>query len=133
MEVFIVLVLIGIVIIFIIKKRKQNYPAAAGMNFDLDTVQPFLSRLSNVLDTGFTDEDIRSIKMAIEEMNEDHQVKDIGTYPVVYHGKPAKVRVEAEIHIEGDSREVVLNLFGPPDLVQMMDDEMMKYADELGI
>ena len=121
------------VVLFMRKKQQHSAPPAAGMNFDLESVEPFLLRLSSILDGGFTAENLREIVVGIDEMSEDHEVKDLGTYPVVYRGKSYQIRIEAEIHIEGDGREVVLNLFSTPVMVQLIDEEMMRYADELGI
>lgn len=121
-------------VVFIMRRRQQNSaPPAAGMNFDLENVEPFLLRLSSILDVGFTDKNLHEIIAGIDKMSEDHEVKGLGTYPVVYRGKNYKIQVEAEIHIEDDSREVVLNLFSAPVMVQLIDEEMMRYADELGI
>ena len=86
------------------KKENINYdevPLAAGMNFDLEQVQPFLKRLSSsVLDSGFTAEEINTIDAQIEKMNKDNEIKEIGTFNVIYKGKQAEIRIEAEIHIE---------------------------------
>ncbi|MBT2690566.1 hypothetical protein J7I93_20630 [Bacillus sp. ISL-47] len=111
--------------------RKKNAPQAAGMNFDLEEVEPLLKRLNSILDTGFKESDRKEIQSQINQMSTDHEVKEIGTYKVVYKGKQAQIRIEAEIHIEGDSREVVLNMYSQPKLVQAIDEKMLEHSDEL--
>lgn len=118
--------------------KKENInndeaPLAAGMNFDLEEVQPFLNRLSSsVLNSGFTVDDIHTIQSEIEKMKEDNEVKEIGTFNVIYKGHQAKIRIEAEIHIEDDLKEVVLYMYSNQELVEIIDEEMMKHVDEIG-
>lgn len=101
------------------------------MNFDLEEVEPLLKRLNSVLDSGFKESDIQVIQSQINQMSTDHEVKEIGTYKVVYKDKDAQIRIEAEIHIEDDSREVVLNMFSHPKLVQAIDEKMIEHSDEV--
>ncbi|MGG0414376.1 hypothetical protein [Peribacillus simplex] len=118
--------------------KKENInndeaPLAAGMNFDLEEVQPFLNRLSSsVLNSGFTVDEINTIQSEIEKMKEDNEVKEIGTFNVIYKGHQAKIRIEAEIHIEDDLKEVVLYMYSNQELVEIIDEEMMKHVDEIG-
>ncbi|PLT31010.1 hypothetical protein [Peribacillus deserti] len=119
-----------------IKKNNVNNtepPPAAAMNFDLEKVQPFLIELSSVLDSGFTESDIKAIQSKIEKMEENNEIKEIGSFHVIYQGEPAKIRMEAEIHIEDDLKEVVLNMYSNQVLVKTIDEEMMKFADERGM
>ena len=44
-------------------------------------------------------------------MKEDNEVKEIGTLDVIYEGQPKKIRIQAEIHIEDISKEIVLYMF----------------------
>lgn len=109
-------------------------PEAAGMNFDFENVQPFLNKLSSsIFDVGFTSDDIKTIQAEIEKMNEDNEEKEIGTFNVTYNGEETDIRIEAEIHIEDDGGEVVLYMYSTPELVEAIDEEMMKFAQELGI
>lgn len=99
---------------------------AAGMNFDLEKVAPFLKHLSfAVLDSGFNQTEINSIMSKINTMKHN-EVKEIGTFDVMYKGKPAKIRIEAEVHIEDDLKEVVLYMFSIQELVDLIDQEMLK-------
>lgn len=131
----IILLVVGTIYMFNKKENINNdeVPLAAGMNFDLEQVQPFLKRLSSsVLDSGITAEEINTIDAQIEKMNKDNEIKEIGTFNIIYKRKQAEIRIEAEIHIEDDSREVVLLMYTSPELVEIIDEEMMKHAEEIG-
>ncbi|MED3986983.1 hypothetical protein P4646_23440 [Peribacillus simplex] len=70
------------------------------MNFDPEDVEPFLKHLSStVLDSGFSQDEINSITSEIDTMKHN-EVKEIGTFDVIYKGKATKIRIEAEVHIE---------------------------------
>ncbi|MBY6087914.1 MULTISPECIES: hypothetical protein [Bacillaceae] len=131
----IILLVVGTIYMFNKKENiiKDEAPLAAGMNFDLEEIQPFLNRLSSsVLDSGFTAEEITTIEAQIEKMNKDNEIKEIGTFDVIYKGDKSEIRIEAEIHIEDDSREVVLLMYTSPELIEIIDEEMMKHAEEIG-
>lgn len=115
------------------KNDYEEAPFAAGMNFDLDQVEPFLKHLSStVLYTGFTQDEINSITSVIDTM-EHNEVKEIGTFNVTYKGKPTKIRIEAELHSGEDSpSEVVLYMYSIQELVDIIDEEMMKHAEKIG-
>ncbi|NMH67915.1 hypothetical protein HF072_03835 [Bacillus sp. RO3] len=105
MIVGLIIILLVLVAIYMFNKKeyinKNEAPLAAGMNFDLEEVQPFLNRLSfSVLDSGFTTEEITTIEAQIEKMNKDHEIKEIGTYHVIYKGEKAEIRIEAELHLK---------------------------------
>lgn len=131
----IILVVVGIFYTFNKKNNINNdeAPLAAGMNFDLENVQPFLKELSSVLDTGFTDNDINAIQSTIEKMKQNNEVKEIGSFNVIYKGEQAKIRIVVEIHIEDDLKEVVLYMYSNEELVAAIDEEMMKFVDERGM
>lgn len=131
------LVVVVLIVIYVVVKRRGDSrfepdgPEAAGMNFDLENVRPFLERLSLVFDSGFSEREIELIQSEIDVMDTDHEEKEIGTFSITYQGKPEKVRVVAEIHIEGDSKECVLYMFSKPEIVQVIDDEMMRFTEEM--
>ena len=106
---------------------------AAGSNFDLELVEPFLKRLSSILDSGFTVEEINTIKAEIEKMKKDNEIKEIGTFNVIHKGEKTEIRIEAEVHIEDDLSEVVLLMYTSPKLVEIIDEEMIKFEEELDI
>jgi hypothetical protein len=131
------LVVVMVIVTYVVVKRKgdlqveQNGPEAAGMNFDLEDVRPLLERLSLVFDSGFSESEIGLIQSKIDVMDTDHEEKEIGTFDITYKGKPEKVRVVAEVHIEGDSKECVLYMFSQPKIVQVIDDEMIRFTEEM--
>jgi hypothetical protein len=131
------LVVVIVIVIYVVVKRKSNTHGepdgteAAGMNFDLDNIRPLLERLSLVFDSGFSESEIELIESKIEVMDTDQEEKEIGTFNITYLGKPEKIRVMAEIHIEDDSKECVLYMFSQPEVVQVIDDAMMKFTEEM--
>jgi len=105
---------------------------AAGMNFDLENVEPFFKNLSSsVLDSGFSQDEINAINSEINKMKKNNEVKSIGTFEVMYKGQPTKIRIEAEIHMEDEDKEVVLYMYSIEDLVALIDEEMMKFEEEM--
>ena len=109
----------------------EEAPFAAGMNFGLEEVDPFLKRLSSsVLDSSFSTDEINSIQSKIDTMKENYEEKEIGTFDVIYKGKPTKIRIVAEIHIEDTEKEVVLYMYSIQELVDIIDEEMLKFDEE---
>ncbi len=64
-------------------------------------------------------------------MKKDNEVKEIGTFYVIYKGEKANIRIEADIHIEDDLSEVVLYMYSNQELVEIIDKEMMKFEEEM--
>lgn len=117
---------------FFKKKSDQEASFAAGMNFDIEEVRPFLKRIADtVLDAGLTDADIDWILNEIDTLTVDNEEKEIGSFEVSFKGKPARIRVHVEIHIEDDMREVVLHMYSHQQLVDRLDAEMMKWDEEM--
>ncbi|MGG0854325.1 hypothetical protein [Metabacillus fastidiosus] len=109
----------------------EEAPFAAGMNFDLEEVEPFLKRLSSsILDSSFSQDEINTIQAEINAMKEDNEVKEIGTFDVIYKGQPTKIRIQAEIHIEDIDKEVVLYMFSIQELVDIIDEKMLRTEEE---
>ncbi|MBM7608940.1 hypothetical protein JOD29_002206 [Lysinibacillus composti] len=109
----------------------EEAPFAAGINFDLEEVEPFLKRLStSILESGFSQDEISTIQSEINSMKEDNEVKKIGIFHVIYKGQPTKIRIQAEIHIEDSDKEVVLYMFSIQELVDIIDEEMLKIEEE---
>ncbi|WP_142292162.1 hypothetical protein [Bacillus sp. OV166] len=60
-----------------------------------------------------------------------NEVREIGTFDVIYKGKPTKIRIEVELHSDEDSPpEVVLYMYSHQELVDIIDEEMMKTEEE---
>lgn len=112
-----------------IKYKEARY--AAGMNFNLEEIEPFLIHLSNsILDSSFTQEEINMILSEIAKLNEDNELKEFGTFDVMYKGKPSKIRVQAEIHIEDEDKELVLYMYSTKKLVDVIEKEMLKVEEQ---
>ncbi|WP_243459273.1 hypothetical protein [Metabacillus bambusae] len=120
-------------------KKNNNYNEAlyaAGMNFDFEEVEPFLKHLSSsILDSGFSQDEINTIQSEFDIMKHN-EVKEIGTFDVIYKGKPTKIRIEGEVHIqEGPKgvllKEVVLYMYSFQELVDIIDEEMLKTEEEV--
>jgi len=102
------------------------------MNFDIEDVEPFLNHLSSSqLDSGFSQDEIKAIKFEIDTMKQDNEVKEIGTFDVMYRGKPTKIRITAEIHIEDVEKEVVQYMYSIQELVDIIDEEMLKTEEDV--
>jgi hypothetical protein len=118
------------------KNAFNEAPYAAGMNFDLEEVEPFLKHLSSsVLDSGFSQDEINTINSEIDTMKHN-EVKGFGTFDVIYKGKPTKIRIEGEVHIQegpkGDLlKEIVLYMYSIQELVDIIDEEMLKTEEEV--
>ncbi|SOC06015.1 hypothetical protein SAMN05880501_104159 [Ureibacillus xyleni] len=112
--------------------RKKEARYAAGLNFDIENVEPFLHQVSrDFLDSGFNNKEIEGILSEIHLMKEDHEQKELGTFEVIFKGKPTNIRIIAEIHIEDDSKEVVLYFYSVKKLVKKIDKLMMQIGEEL--
>lgn len=104
---------------------------AAGMNFEIEEVEPFLTHLSNsILDFGLSQEEIKNIQTEIESMCVNNEEKEFGIYDVIYKGLKSKIRIQAEIHIEDECKEVVLYIFSSEELVAIIDEEMLKVEEQ---
>ncbi|WP_051633871.1 hypothetical protein [Bacillus sp. UNC41MFS5] len=117
------------------KNDYKEAPHAAGMNFDLEKVEPFLKHLSSsVLESGFSQDEINTIHSEIDKMKHN-EVKEFGTFDVIYKGKPTKIRIEGEVHIQDGPKgtvikEVVLYMYSIQELVDIIDEEMLKTEEE---
>lgn len=125
------LLIVAAVVVMMIKKDFRDC-AVASMNFDSENVPPFFCRLSSIFDSGFKISDVHAIQFAIEQMNEENKVKDLGCYAVRFRGKKMKIRIKVEIHLDNEenSKEVVLIFSSQPELVQAINRVMRKCAEE---
>ncbi|MFC7371653.1 hypothetical protein ACFQPF_08185 [Fictibacillus iocasae] len=113
------------------KNNETEAPFAAGMNFDIEEVEPFLQRLSiSVLESSLSKDEIHTITSEIISMNKNNDIKEIGTFEVNYKGTPSKIRIETEIHIEDGNKEAVLYMYSHQELVDRIDEEMIAVDEE---
>lgn len=126
----VILLLVGGIYLFNNKNNNNEAPYAAGMNFDPEEIKPFLKHLSSsILDSGFNQDEINTIESKINTMKHN-EVKEIGTFDVIYKGQPTKIRIQAEVHIEDVDKEVVLYMFSIQELVDIIDEEMLKTEEK---
>lgn len=73
--------------------------------------------------------EIRLIQKEIERTNEDNKIIEFGSFNVTYQGKPSTLRIEVEIHIEDEFKEVVMYIFSSQELVDIINEEMLKVEE----
>lgn len=99
----------------------------ASMNFDLSDVDPFLARISPLVDSGFSENEIRQVQKEIEKM-EDGDDYEVGRFDIVYQNKETPFILTAFI----DSPEAVdLYIDTDPELANEIQQEMEKFAEEM--
>ena len=109
----------------------KEAPYAAGMNFDVEEIEPFLNHLStSILDTVLDQKEIKFIQEKIENTNEHNQLIEFGIFDVTYKGKQSKIRIQAEVDIEDEDKEVVMYIYSSQELVDIIDKEMLKVEEQ---
>ncbi|MFS3914745.1 hypothetical protein ACL9ST_10890 [Bacillus australimaris] len=122
----------GSVEVFAKDYNKHYAQFAAGLNMDVDQLEPFLKRVStSVLDSGLSDQEIKQILYKIQKMNKNNETKKMGIFEVVYHEKPAKIKIEIEVHVEDGNKEVVIYMFSTQELVDVLDKELLKIEEAI--
>ena len=112
--------------LFSTTKSSANFEAS--MNFDLETVEPFLNRLVHIFDSG-----INAAK--VKEMTEFTKATPVESQnnmdiEVVYKGKETLLKYGVFMD---DIDAPDLYFFTSKELAEEIQNEMSKYADELGI
>ncbi|MCM3036663.1 hypothetical protein M3579_11890 [Bacillus pumilus] len=122
----------GSVELFAKDYNKHYAQFAAGLNMDVDQLEPFLKRVStSILDSGFSDQEINLILSKVQKMNQNNETKKMGTFEVVYHEKPAKIKMVIEVHAEDGNKEVVIYMFSTQELVDVLDKELLKIEEAI--
>ncbi|PRS81156.1 MULTISPECIES: hypothetical protein [unclassified Bacillus (in: firmicutes)] len=112
--------------------NKRDAEFAAGLNIDVDQLEPFLKHVSSsILDSGLNHQDIKQIQSEIKKIQKDNETKEIGTFEVMYRGEPAKIRVEVEVHVEDINKEVGIYLFSTQELVYILDKELLNIEEKI--
>ncbi|MCY7685773.1 hypothetical protein MH074_03500 [Bacillus altitudinis] len=126
------LIIGGSVEVFAKDYNKHYAQFAAGLNMDVDQLEPFLKRVStSVLDAGLSDQEIKQILTNVQKMNKNNETKKMGIFEVVYHEKPAKIKIEIEVHVEDGNKEVVIYMFSTQELVDVLDKELLKIEEAI--
>ncbi|OUZ12013.1 hypothetical protein [Bacillus pumilus] len=129
----ILLLMIGGSVELFAKDYNKHYAQfAAGLNMDVDQLEPFLKRVStSILDSGFSVQEINLILSKVQKMNQNNETKKMGTFEVVYHEKPAKIKMVIEVHVEDGNKEVVIYMFSTQELVDVLDKELLKIEEAI--
>lgn len=99
----------------------------ASMNFDLSDVEPFLKRISPLVDSGFAESEIHQVQRELAKM-EDGDDYEVGGFDIVYQNKETSLIINAFI----DSPEAVdLYIDTDPGLAEQIQQEMDKFAEEM--
>ncbi|MGE1212234.1 hypothetical protein ACQ4LK_11040 [Bacillus pumilus] len=122
----------GSVELFAKDYNKHYAQFAARLNIDVDQLEPFLNRVStSILDSGLSDQEIKQILSKVQKMNQNNETEKMGTFEVVYHEKPAKIKMVIEVHVEDDNKEVVIYMFSTQELVDVLDKELLKIEEAI--
>ncbi|WP_407708661.1 hypothetical protein ACIU4M_05670 [Bacillus altitudinis] len=126
------LIIGGSVEVFAKDYNKHYAQFAAGLNMDVDQLEPFLKRVStSVLDSALSEQEIKQILTNVQKMNKNNETKRMGIFEVVYHEKPAKIKIEIEVHVEDGNKEVVIYMFSTQELVDVLDKELLKIEEAI--
>ncbi|WP_338335352.1 hypothetical protein [Bacillus altitudinis] len=126
------LIIGGSVEVFAKDYNKHYAQFAAGLNMDVDQLEPFLTHVStSILDAGLSDQEIKQILTNVQKMNKNNETKRMGTFEVVYHEKTAKIKIEIEVHVEDGNKEVVIYMFSTQELVDVLDKELLKIEEAI--
>ncbi|MBT2701316.1 hypothetical protein J7E79_29100 [Bacillus sp. ISL-40] len=99
----------------------------ASMNFDMNNVKPFLQRISPLVESGFSTKEINQVQENLEKMEPDDEY-EVGRFDIVYRDKKTPIIIKAFM----DSPEAPdVYIFTEPDLANQIQEEMIKFADEL--
>ncbi|MEK5008729.1 hypothetical protein MHI11_16380 [Bacillus sp. FSL K6-3312] len=122
----------GSVELFAKDYNKHYAQFAAGLNMDVDQLEPFLKHVStSILDSGLSDQEIKQILSKVHKMNKNNETKKVGTFEVVYHEKQAKIKIVIEVHVEDGNKEVVIYMFSTQELVDVLDKELLKIEEAI--
>lgn len=107
--------------------EKQENLEEASMNFDLNNVKPFLQRISPLIESGFTENEINQVQKEIEKMEHDDEF-EVGRFNIVYQNKKTVLIINAFM----DSPEAPdIYIYTEPDLAIQIQEEMINFAEEM--
>ncbi|MEH7743538.1 hypothetical protein V7659_00535 [Neobacillus drentensis] len=99
----------------------------ASMNFDMNNVKPFLQRISPLVESGFSAEEINQVQEKLEKMEPDDEY-EVGRFEIVYRDKNTPLVIKA--FMDGPEAPDVY-IYTEPGLATQIQEEMIKFADEL--
>ena len=94
---------------------------ASSLRFDLDTLEPFLVRVSELIPCGFGEREIAQVVGTMERLkpNEDDEL----AFHIEYAGEPSRFRIQLRAG-EGETPDV--RFFAAPDLAERIEGEMKR-------
>jgi hypothetical protein len=99
----------------------------ASMNFEMNNVKPFLQRISPLVESGFSVEEINQVQEKLEQMKPEDEY-EVGRFDIVYRDKNTPLIIKA--FMDGAEAPDVY-ILTEPDLANQIQEEMIKFADEL--
>ncbi|WP_223251354.1 hypothetical protein [Bacillus pumilus] len=57
--------------------------------------------------------------------------KKMGSFEVMYHEKPANIKIVIEVYVEDGNKEVVIYMFSTQELVDVLDKELLKIEEAI--
>jgi hypothetical protein len=132
MKIFAIAVLLIVVIaIVIVARRKKDVSTdlqESSMNFDMKNLRPFLVRLSHIVQAGFSESEIETVISLAMKLKVDQQ-NDF-TFDIKYNDKSTKLKISILLD-DIDAPDVYF--YSCPELANAINNEMVKFAEELGI
>jgi hypothetical protein len=127
-----ILIILSCVLFFIgCSSNKKDVPMElkeVSANFDLKNIEPFLNRITPLVQSGFSTEQISQILKGVVELKKDQEKKF--EYRITYQNKsmPLKIKV-----VMDDLDSPLVYLFSEPVLADRINDEMHKFFQEKGL
>ena len=126
----VVIIVIGLILLFVGCKKQDatSKLQESSMNFDIDTLQPFLERVANLIQEGFGEKEIANIMTSVKNMEPDEE--NNFNFEILYQQKKTPFIINVFMD-DIDAPDVFF--FSPADLANQIDNEMADFAEELGI
>lgn len=128
LTIVIVLVVAIVVVVGCKQKSASSKLQESSMNFDMQNLQPFLLRVSHIVQAGFTESEIEIIMSSAKNMKVDQQ-NDF-SFDITHNDKRAKLKISIFLD-DIDAPDVYF--YSCPELARKINNEMIKFAEELGI
>jgi hypothetical protein len=100
----------------------------SSMNFDLDTVEPFLRRVSPLIDAGFGEKEIKLVVELATKM--EHEDEQEIRFQITFQGSASELRIRIFMD---DTDAPDIYFFSTAELAEKIDSEMERFAEDLGI
>ena len=94
---------------------------ASSTHFDLDTLEPFLVRVSDIIPSGFGDMEIAQVLGTAERLR-PHQEDELAFY-IEYAGEPSRFRILLRL---SDAGTPDVRFFGPRGLAERIEAEIKR-------